>query len=361
MTSDGSDRSFGLAATGVRVNISDVPRGSCGIGPRIWDSYGGRRGLEHARRVRGLLDFSLVSQRGKAEGHAFLSYVREDVERVDRLGRTLEAAGIPVWRDTRDLWPGQDWRLNIRHAISDQALVFIACFSRVSVGRDVSYQNEELLLAIDQLRLRPPERPWLIPVRFDDCQIPDRDLGGGRTLSSIQRADLFGGGSNMNAMRLVATVLQILDRRMPAAASVVVPRTRRVEVDVRIVEPEDQDSGMRVPVRSVVYVTAAEPIGDVTASFVTHQGHGGTAGLGYGPSHVSTRTWRIRSEHLLRSVEDVIIGYTVVDGGRKVQWFQYGGYDLLYDWRERGADGSHLSALMQIRKIMMAGRGADQH
>ena len=47
----------------------------------------------------------------------------------------LEAAGIPVWRDTADLWPGEDWRMNIRRAITDNALVFIACFSLVSLAR----------------------------------------------------------------------------------------------------------------------------------------------------------------------------------------------------------------------------------
>ena len=66
--------------------------------------------------------------RNLSAGHAFISYVREDSNRVDQLQRRLEAAGIPVWRDTADLWPGEDWRAEIRRAISDNALVFIACF-----------------------------------------------------------------------------------------------------------------------------------------------------------------------------------------------------------------------------------------
>lgn len=41
-----------------------------------------------------------------------------------------------MWRDTRDLWPGQDWQLMIHRAISDDALVFIACFSRASTNRE---------------------------------------------------------------------------------------------------------------------------------------------------------------------------------------------------------------------------------
>ena len=146
----------------------------------------------------------------KVAGHVFISYVDEDSGRVDQLQRTLQAAGIPVWRDTADLWPGEDWRARIRGAITSNALVFLACFSRNSLARSKSYQNEELVLAIGQLRQRPPERPWLIPVRLDDCEIPDRDIGGGRTLTSIQPVDLFGDRYDGGARRLVAAVLRIL-------------------------------------------------------------------------------------------------------------------------------------------------------
>jgi WD40 repeat protein len=119
-----------------------------------------------------------------------------------------------VWRDTADLWPGQDWRAKIRQAITEDALVFIACFSLNSVDRSKSYQNEELLLAVDQLRLRRPEDPWLIPVRFDECDIPDRDIGGGRTLASIQRSDLFGDRFNEGVARLIVTIRRILEPKV---------------------------------------------------------------------------------------------------------------------------------------------------
>ena len=82
---------------------------------------------------------------------------------ADRLQEVLEAAGVRVWRDTADLWPGQDWRKKIRHAIINDSLVFLACFSKKSVSREISYQNEELILAIEQMRLRHPDQPWLIP------------------------------------------------------------------------------------------------------------------------------------------------------------------------------------------------------
>lgn len=143
-------------------------------------------------------------------GHAFISYVREDALHVDRLQSALEAAGVPVWRDTASLWPGEDWRSKIRGAIIEDALVFISCFSRSSLARPKTYQYEELTLAIEQLRLRNPDRPWLIPVRFDDCEIPDVVIGGARTLGSVQRCDLFGEQSESELMRLTSAVLRIL-------------------------------------------------------------------------------------------------------------------------------------------------------
>ena len=145
-----------------------------------------------------------------AAGHAFLSYVRQDSTQVERLQRALQEAGIPVWRDKTDLWPGEDWQAKIREAITDDALAFIACFSGNSLARIKSYQNEELALAVEQLRLRQPEQPWLIPVRFDDCQIPERDLGGGRRLSSLHWIDLFGDAFDEGTARLVAAIRRIL-------------------------------------------------------------------------------------------------------------------------------------------------------
>lgn len=160
-----------------------------------------------------------MNEVGAKPGHVFISYVREDSQRVDRLQQMLRAAGIPVWRDKDSLWPGEDWKIIVRQAISDNALVFIACFSSVSVSRSQSYQYEELVLALEQMRQRHPQYPWLIPVRFDECEIPDYDIGGGRILSSIQRVDLFDEESQKSAARLVASVNRILEGNGRAIAT----------------------------------------------------------------------------------------------------------------------------------------------
>lgn len=154
-----------------------------------------------------------LSRSGQYSGHAFISYVREDSTAVNQLQRVLEAVGVPVWRDTAELWPGEDWRSKIRRAITNDALVFLACFSRNSLAREVSYQNEELNLAIEQLRRRNPGHPWLIPIRLDECSIPDWNIGAGRTLASIQHVDLFGDRYNEQAARLTEAVLRVLGRR----------------------------------------------------------------------------------------------------------------------------------------------------
>jgi TIR domain len=74
-------------------------------------------------------------------GVAFISYVREDRRRVDRLEEFLKAHGVPVWRDIHDVGPGEDWHAKIRDAIANDSLVFIACFPEI-VRRDSDHINE---------------------------------------------------------------------------------------------------------------------------------------------------------------------------------------------------------------------------
>lgn len=154
-------------------------------------------------------------------GHAFISYVREDGRAVDRLQEFLEANGVPVWRDTERLWPGEDWKDKIREAIDADSLAFIACFSRNSEAKQKSYQWGELRLAIEQLHLRPHDRPYLVPVRFDDYPIPDWEISPGRTLRSLQRVDLFGEEWQTNAERLLEGIQHILQ---PPPADELPPR-----------------------------------------------------------------------------------------------------------------------------------------
>jgi TIR domain-containing protein len=179
--------------------------------------------------------------------HVFLSYVREDAVLVDGLCGILAAAEVPVWRDTASLWPGQDWRLKIRDAIRNDALVFLACFSHHVLNRIKSYQNEELVLAVEEMRLRRPDQSWLIPVRFDDCQIPDFRIGGDLMLSGLQQADLFGPNGRQNADRLVQAIRQIIGPDFGSTASPgPADLIRRRSADPTTGQPEPGERGKYV-------------------------------------------------------------------------------------------------------------------
>ena len=120
----------------------------------------------------------------------FISYVSENVEIVKRLYQELKAHGIQVWLDRNDIDPGSHWEQAIRRAIR-QGAFFIACFSKEYNNRDKTYMNEELTLAIDELRQRFTDRIWFIPVKLNECEIPDRDIGGGKTLQALQYVNLY--------------------------------------------------------------------------------------------------------------------------------------------------------------------------
>lgn len=145
-------------------------------------------------------------------GHVFISYSPDDWRHADHLQDALKNAAIPVWRDTSDVWPGDDRQAKIRRAITDAA-IFLACFSKVSVAGPKTNQKEQLVVAIEQSKLRRPDSPWLIPVRFEDCDLPDTDIGCGRTLASIQGVDLFGDRSSENMNRLVSALLRSISSR----------------------------------------------------------------------------------------------------------------------------------------------------
>jgi hypothetical protein len=151
--------------------------------------------------------------------HVFVSYVREDAVQVDRLCDALEVAQIPYWRDRNSLDPGDQWRRKIRDAIRSGALVFLACFSEQSRAKRKSYMNEELVLAAEEFRQLAPGATWLIPVRFDDGDLPDLDLGAGRALSDLNYADLFGEKYATEAIKLITTIGRTMGIAGPNAAT----------------------------------------------------------------------------------------------------------------------------------------------
>lgn len=122
--------------------------------------------------------------------HVFVSYVRENRAIVDRLCDALSARGVKVWLDRNQIAPGTRWRDATRTAIR-HGQHFIACFSKEYASRARTYMNEELILAIDELRQRKTDRAWFIPVLLSECDVPARNIGGGETLLDVQWVSLI--------------------------------------------------------------------------------------------------------------------------------------------------------------------------
>ena len=122
--------------------------------------------------------------------HVFVSYMHANEADVRRLCDSLEANSIEVWLDRDDIAPGIRWKQAIRRAIQNGSF-FIACFSEEYYTRDSTHMNEELTLAIEELRKRHTDRVWFIPVLLSNCDVPDRDIGAGETLRDFQHVDLY--------------------------------------------------------------------------------------------------------------------------------------------------------------------------
>jgi hypothetical protein len=104
----------------------------------------------------------------------FISYGREDEEAAKRLWRNLRRFGYDVWFDQRSLSPGQSWKSSIVQAIRAADAV-IVLLSRSSCTRR-GFLNSEIREALENLRMQPGTRPFLIPARLDDCNPSHPDL-----------------------------------------------------------------------------------------------------------------------------------------------------------------------------------------
>lgn len=129
----------------------------------------------------------------------FVSYVHQDKEVVDRLCEVLKWNGVRVWLDREMLLPGVKWKTAITEAIRSGTF-FLSIHSHQREKRDRSYINEELSVAIEEIRLRPSTKPWLIPVRLDDSKIEPRPIGAGETLLDLQICDLSNWESGLTAL-----------------------------------------------------------------------------------------------------------------------------------------------------------------
>ncbi|MEM8614788.1 MAG: SUMF1/EgtB/PvdO family nonheme iron enzyme [Cyanobacteria bacterium P01_H01_bin.105] len=120
----------------------------------------------------------------------FLAYANEDEKAVTDLYNRLKERGFQPWMDKEDLVPGQNWRSEIHKAIKNSD-IFLACLSQISVTKK-GYVQKEFRLALNHYAEMPLGAAYLIPVRLNDCDIPElRQEEYGVNLIDIHWVNLF--------------------------------------------------------------------------------------------------------------------------------------------------------------------------
>ena len=102
----------------------------------------------------------------------FLCHARDDKAHVREVYHRLRGIdGFEPWLDEEDLLPGQEWAREIPRALqtSDFILIFL---SRTSVAKR-GYVQREMKMALDAWEELPEGTIYTIPVRFDDCDVPE--------------------------------------------------------------------------------------------------------------------------------------------------------------------------------------------
>ncbi|MGH9424938.1 MAG: toll/interleukin-1 receptor domain-containing protein [Terriglobia bacterium] len=104
----------------------------------------------------------------------FVSYASPDLKLVRELVAFLKSAGVHTWFDKDDLIAGQEWEKVIPEVIRG-ASVFLLCLSSQAVDRR-GYFQKEIRLALNEAMTIPPKQLYMIPVKLDQCEIPE-DIG----------------------------------------------------------------------------------------------------------------------------------------------------------------------------------------
>ncbi|MFY7931729.1 MAG: SUMF1/EgtB/PvdO family nonheme iron enzyme [Microcystis aeruginosa] len=126
----------------------------------------------------------------KSEIQIFLAHASEDKPAVLALYDRLKQAGYKPWLDKKDLIPGQNWRDEIPKAIK-ASQIFLACLSGKSANKQ-GYIQRELRIALDTLGEMLPGTIFFIPMRLEECEIPDLRLAEvGLNLRDIHRLDYW--------------------------------------------------------------------------------------------------------------------------------------------------------------------------
>jgi hypothetical protein len=142
----------------------------------------------------------------QAAPQIFLSYAWEDKEKVEKLYQKLSNVGFKPWMDKKDILPGERWQSSIRKAIRCSDF-FLACLSANSVSKR-GFLQKEVRQALDMWQEKLEEDIYLIPIRLEDCEVPEG-------LRGFHWVNLF---EEDGWTRLVKAIQVGMERRMEVTA-----------------------------------------------------------------------------------------------------------------------------------------------
>jgi formylglycine-generating enzyme required for sulfatase activity len=133
----------------------------------------------------------------------FLCHSSNDKPVVRELYQKLRAeTWIQPWLDEEELYPGQDWNMEIEKAV-EVADAIIVCLTKNSINKE-GYVQRELRIVLDFADYKPEGTLYIMPMRLEECEPP-------RRLRTWQYADYFEGQRERAFERLLISLKRRAD------------------------------------------------------------------------------------------------------------------------------------------------------
>lgn len=132
----------------------------------------------------------------------FLCHSKNDKSLVREIYKKLKSRpDIDPWLDEEKLLPGEDWKLEIETSVKNTDVVLV-CLSNTSIGKE-GFVQREIAQALDIAMEKPEGTIFIIPLRLEDCAVPNR-------LSRFQWLDYFVDDANEKLLKSLKKRAQTL-------------------------------------------------------------------------------------------------------------------------------------------------------
>ena len=168
-------------------------------------------------------EISSVKSATEESLNVFLCHSSSDKPHIRKLFQRLRSAGVKPWLDEENLLLGQDWHYEIIKAVRNSHAV-IVCLSKTSISK-AGYIQKEIKYALDVADEQPEGTIFLIPLKLEECDTPDR-------LKRWQWVKLFDQGGYDKLLCSLNERARSLG--MSQIAELIKPRTSNVNSDATI-------------------------------------------------------------------------------------------------------------------------------